>query len=992
MALTTNPEYYSLSILLVATIISHGTYGMTCNQIHNDSYLICKLFESTDIQNKISKHIVNFSEPNYCIYNHTQYFQCNDNRITSVYFNNTISSGELNSNYLFPSYLKQLIIINNDLTGYFNFSSLSNSLFLQDIQLDHNQFEAELDIKDWDVISSLHNLQKITINNERNNKRKFSGLVEMSTGNTLPLAIRHFDIGYNHFTFLDWNILNISKNETFYQLETFKIHENDFIGTINWNLFRNLHTINQKNKDVVRHLRFEDNKFHGSIDYSIFYDFTHLQNLDLSDNDFKGQIDFDVVNYLWCNASLERFHCDDSRFWGFVNFEELLECNNGTNSTLDIKIGSEIRCDIEMESFNCNEDSLIRYEESCEYVDECVDSCACGILCNQPHNDSYLLCSITQNTNIQAMIYQSTGINIWNVGSLCQFTDYGFFGLDFVCVNDRIIKVELSGISIEGILDTQNYEWPRELEWVDFHNNEVTGVFYTQSIAKLTKLRYGDISGNNLTAEINWNHLRNLYSLEILLMHSNNFYGEIDWSVISYLSKEGNLSEFNVKNNYFNGYVDFRNISSNLKITMDTNIQCNPAIYCQNNSRILYAPADRASVECTGRIECEQTCQCQRAAVLYTTTQLYIVKDKDNSTIYIALAASLVFLCVLIIIYVKIIKAKSITFEDIFNPLVVIISIGDYDNDENNIENNDVELDTLIDLPVQKDVENLKELFETLKYKCIPKKIKLHWTQQEILSFIKESEKQLFVDSECNELQHDGLIVCISCHGIEDHIITSDYCTINKTAIHRMYSLRHPNSREIPRIFLFDSCAGNAKRGRPKNESIMSQQRSASPSDVNKQNSTDEIGKYFGINDLNKQNSTAIDNTWTTENKNPDWKLVVVHASNPGFQARLDTRKGSYLLFEFANRMKQNIEQNKNMTLGEIFDDIQNDLHEDGKQQTVNVFNNQTRNIRLNINDITNQLTHGSPVSMSPHSSLARSRSPAPNMPIIMEMEQTDRL
>ena len=71
-----------------------------------------------------------------------------------------------------------------------------------------------------------------------------------------------------------------------------------------------------------------------------------------------------------------------------------------------------------------------------------------------------------------------------------------------------------------------------------------------------------------------------------------------------------------------------------------------------------------------------------------------------------------------------------------------------------------------------------------MNYSVLPKgkETKLHWTKDEIIMFLKESRDKLF--DENDELLYDGLIVCISFHGLKDHIVTSDYRLIHKTAIH----------------------------------------------------------------------------------------------------------------------------------------------------------------------------------------------------------------
>eukprot|EP00483_Globobulimina_turgida_P005666 UN05676 len=93
---------------------------------------------------------------------------------------------------------------------------------------------------------------------------------------------------------------------------------------------------------------------------------------------------------------------------------------------------------------------------------------------------------------------------------------------------------------------------------------------------------------------------------------------------------------------------------------------------------------------------------------------------------------------------------------------------------------------------------------------------------------------------------------------------------------------------------------------------------------------------------------------WCSDQQNPDYKLVTLHAANPGFQAKLNAVDGSYLIREFAKAMIanadiQNVEQRQ--FLGEIMDGIQHNLHERGKQQTVNVYNNFTQYLKFEKNN-----------------------------------------
>ena len=84
-----------------------------------------------------------------------------------------------------------------------------------------------------------------------------------------------------------------------------------------------------------------------------------------------------------------------------------------------------------------------------------------------------------------------------------------------------------------------------------------------------------------------------------------------------------------------------------------------------------------------------------------------------------------------------------------------------------------------------------------------------------------------------------------------------------------------------------------------------------------------------------------------------------IHAANTGFQAKLNPTHGSYMLYEFTERMKRSIMNNEEVTLGRLFDKIQNDLHATGKQQIVKAFNNDTNYIHLKICNDQNNISTG---------------------------------
>eukprot|EP01084_Bolivina_argentea_P154636 269524_1 len=136
-------------------------------------------------------------------------------------------------------------------------------------------------------------------------------------------------------------------------------------------------------------------------------------------------------------------------------------------------------------------------------------------------------------------------------------------------------------------------------------------------------------------------------------------------------------------------------------------------------------------------------------------------------------------------------SVESDNDEYIRNALVVIIAIGCYEPNNNS----DLQNICLKQLPLKNDIDNLNELFDDLlNYKVIPTEFKMSWTEHELITFLKEDVcQQLFDNNMDNELQYDGLIVCISCHGMKHTIITSDYKIIEKTVIHRIIS-KHPQA------------------------------------------------------------------------------------------------------------------------------------------------------------------------------------------------------
>ena len=291
-----------------------------------------------------------------------------------------------------------------------------------------------------------------------------------------------------------------------------------------------------------------------------------------------------------------------------------------------------------------------------------------------------------------------------------------------------------------------------------------------------------------------------------------------------------------------------------------------------------------------------------------------------------SISAAICFIICIVALWLRS-KAKSVsrqmsqianrdkTILKVHNGLVVSIAIGKYDGNR------------FDDLPVQKDVESLRDFSTFLNYKFLPESdSKLRWTQNEVMRFLEEDVATEFTaKDEDGNLKYDGLLVAVSGHGIQNRIITSDMKRIEKTAMHRCISNKHPEIRHLPRIFLFDVCGGNASR---------------SESDEKEQK---EVHKDVRLEDV------EVEDAWTTTTHNPDYNTAQIHAANDGYTANMREDVGSYLIALFTYRVQRNIGQQKGEGLADIMQKVQDDLHDKGKQQTVNVFNNNTRNLQFEI-------------------------------------------
>eukprot|EP01084_Bolivina_argentea_P053605 98404_1 len=312
--------------------------------------------------------------------------------------------------------------------------------------------------------------------------------------------------------------------------------------------------------------------------------------------------------------------------------------------------------------------------------------------------------------------------------------------------------------------------------------------------------------------------------------------------------------------------------------------------------------------------------------------------------IWIICGAALLF-CIMILCFVLVHYKKKQKFllkerlkqaMNVNNAMVLIIAIGVYD------ENPSHPADELSNVELR-DLVYPYESNETCP--------RLHWRQQDIITFLKGKAHEFSENS-----AYDGLVVCFSSHGILGHICTSDYKLISKLAIQRIFTVNYKRSRNFPRLFIFDGCQGDDERGAynfEHQESFLSEHgklgqqiSKVQPHDYGNRNEPQLFyPKSFQPKDIIQKH----DNVWASDTKPPDHKGAEIHAASPGFQAKLRLDIGSYLIYSICQRMLTNLErsENKFKFIGEIYDEVQSELQIKGKEHIRATFNDRTRFIRF---------------------------------------------
>ena len=197
---------------------------------------------------------------------------------------------------------------------------------------------------------------------------------------------------------------------------------------------------------------------------------------------------------------------------------------------------------------------------------------------------------------------------------------------------------------------------------------------------------------------------------------------------------------------------------------------------------------------------------------------------------------------------------------------------------------------------------------------------------------------------------------------------------MTKLEFHRSFSKQgHALSRTVPRLFIFDCCDGdgdfgkfkkdaakNGKEGGNKEEKQLAAMLELGDADVAdvvppEQEQELEDGDEAGAEqeDAEPEPSVSAEAVWAHNTEHPDYQLAELNASRWGFQSKLNTGSGSYLISGFVERAEKELAAKGYVPrIGAMFKEIQDELRLRNKQLPSYIWNNNTENIQLYKRDV----------------------------------------
>jgi len=284
------------------------------------------------------------------------------------------------------------------------------------------------------------------------------------------------------------------------------------------------------------------------------------------------------------------------------------------------------------------------------------------------------------------------------------------------------------------------------------------------------------------------------------------------------------------------------------------------------------------------------------------------------------------------------------------NALAVIICIAD-DEDES--------------LEIKQDYSNLCSFFEYLNFTMFRTRYArgnpFVWTEKDLTQLLlKDIGRALFDDDSASRgIAYDGLVVCISAHGSDGCLVTSDNKAIELEVIHQAVSQYHPSIRDIPRIFVMniyessDELSPVIERLNTATSPIYGRVRSGSWQYL-KSDNEDAVMSTLVQHDLAPvPGSVSRDRGDTLKNamdyNQLSWKRSAKESTH---NLAVITSNGTFIFYSFIERIIGNIEEDDDKRLVDICRDIQHDLRVNGRSPAMVTLNGETKFVMMRVNDI----------------------------------------
>ena len=238
-------------------------------------------------------------------------------------------------------------------------------------------------------------------------------------------------------------------------------------------------------------INLQDNSLYGDITWDNFSNLTELSAVNLSNNNFEGNIE---VRYFSTGEKIML----DFRENDFSDIDF-----TGWKSSMTVYLEESVYCDSDVYC-NSTQTSITRDDSDnvCDDNDNCTMTCQCRNICDRNYqtNDTFKLCNIFQELTVES--YYGNSDTSWFNLSHSNYCDWNLsdttcYSIEIYCMNSNIYYVALDGCQLNGQLRTDcgdDCKFPRAIKKLILSSNNLYGEFDTSSLSNANDLYYFDIS------------------------------------------------------------------------------------------------------------------------------------------------------------------------------------------------------------------------------------------------------------------------------------------------------------------------------------------------------------------------------------------------------------------------------------------------------------------------------------------------------------------